>query len=144
MSANDQGPKPSGRAAADEPAAPQNEPAAAEKEPAAPEDEPAALHDGAAAGRPADGRGPTPDGDEDVDATDPSPAQARLREARAAFEAGDYRRVRELAASLDDAPPEVADAAAELRRRTEVDPVQLLILAACLAIFGAIVYVYVL
>jgi hypothetical protein len=73
-----------------------------------------------------------------------TPEGEKLRQAHGAFEVGDYRRVRQLCDELQGGPEQVARAAAELRKRTEVDPVQLGVLAGCLAIFLIIVYVYVL
>jgi len=69
----------------------------------------------------------------------------RLNEAHRAFELGDYRRVQELCAELmksEDA--EAARLAGDLRRRTLIDPVQVAVVLACLALLGAITYVYVL
>ncbi|MFW6050861.1 MAG: hypothetical protein ACODAU_06785 [Myxococcota bacterium] len=66
-----------------------------------------------------------------------------LREAREALEVGDHRRVRALCRPLvraEDA--EVRAEATALLRRVAVDPAQLAVLAACLAFFAAIVYVY--
>jgi hypothetical protein len=81
-------------------------------------------------------------------ATDTAPAPVTdplLREAERAFEAGDYRRVRVLCDELiAKAPKDVAEAARALRRRTEVDPVQVGVLAGCLVLFLVIAYIYVL
>lgn len=68
-----------------------------------------------------------------------------LRDANAAFEAGNYALVRTLTSKLERAAdPAVVDAARDLRRRTEVDPVQLAFLGACLVALLVIAYVYVL
>lgn len=81
--------------------------------------------------RPQPGAG-TPDGD-------------ALRDANAAFEAGDYALVRTLVTKLERAAdPAVVDAARELRRRTAVDPVQLAFLGACFVALLIITYLYVL
>lgn len=73
-----------------------------------------------------------------------TPEGERLAEAHAAFEVGDYRRVRALCDALAEAPQEeVARAARELRRRTEVDPVQVGVILACLALFVILAYMYV-
>ncbi len=73
-----------------------------------------------------------------------TPAGDKLRAAFRAFEAGDYVRVRELCDTLLGASKDVADAARSLRRRTEVDPMQIAVIAACLVFFLVIAYVYVL
>jgi len=74
----------------------------------------------------------TPDGD-------------RLREAFRSLEVGDYRRVR---ARCDELPRArdrgVREAAAELRARTTVDPVQVVVVLACAAFLATIAYVWVL
>ncbi len=70
----------------------------------------------------------------------------KLREAHVAFEAGDYARVRErcrdLEANAED--PEVRAAAADLRSRIEVDPLQVVVLLACAAVVVAIVMKWIL
>jgi len=70
----------------------------------------------------------------------------KLREAETAFERGDYVRVREIATPLVESAKddEVARHARDLRRRTLVDPVQIGVIVACLALFAYIVYTYVL
>lgn len=69
---------------------------------------------------------------------------ASLRAAHQAFERGDYREVRRLTAELLEARDgEVARAAGELRTRTGVDPVQILVITVCLVLFLVIAYVYV-
>jgi len=74
-----------------------------------------------------------------------TPEGESLRDAAAAFEAGDYARVRRLSGSLASAgDPKVRDAAAELLRRVAVDPVQIGFLVLCLLALGAIAWVYVL
>lgn len=73
-----------------------------------------------------------------------TPEGDKLKDAHAAFDAGDYRRVRALCDELARASDaEVVRAAVALRRRTEVDPVQIGVLVACLVFFAIIVYVYV-
>lgn len=73
-----------------------------------------------------------------------TPEGALLREANAAFVAGNYVRVRELATQLrSSSDPKVVDAAADLARRIAVDPVQIGFLVACLVAISIIFYVYV-
>ena len=75
-----------------------------------------------------------------------TPEGERLREAMRAFERGDYAAVRSITESLvsaDGADPEVIGAAAELRARLDVDPMQLVVLGGCLIFFAWIVYTYV-
>ncbi|HJL05525.1 MAG TPA: hypothetical protein RMH85_28805 [Polyangiaceae bacterium LLY-WYZ-15_(1-7)] len=74
-----------------------------------------------------------------------TPAGEALEQAHAAFTAGDYRRVRALTEPLldhDDA--DVAHAAVALRRRTQVDPAQVVVLALCLGFFAWVVWKWVL
>jgi hypothetical protein len=74
-----------------------------------------------------------------------TPEGELLREANAAFEAGNFAMVREIVAKLASAPdPKVADAASDLRRRIAVDPLQIGLLAACAVAFLVIVWIYVL
>ena len=59
-----------------------------------------------------------------------------LGEARAAFDAGDFARVRALTAKLADSEdPETARAALELRRKVAIDPAQIAVLVLCLGFF---------
>ena len=75
---------------------------------------------------------------------EPEPLHPKLVEAERAFEAGDYQLLRRLCDEVIAAgPPPAAEAARALRRRTEVDKVQLAILAACLVLFLVIAYIYV-
>ena len=73
-------------------------------------------------------------------------ADHRLAQAEAAFVRGDYRELRTLCDELlgSDTPATDKAAARELRRRTEVDPVQVSALLACLALLLLIAYKYVL
>ncbi|MDQ3032669.1 MAG: hypothetical protein M3Y87_09650 [Myxococcota bacterium] len=74
-----------------------------------------------------------------------TPEGELLRDANAAFEAGNYARVRALTATLAKASdPLIVDAAADLRRRVSVDPVQIWFLLACLLALITITYVYIL
>jgi hypothetical protein len=99
---------------------------AAETEPGAAEAE-----DEKAAPKPLPGLG-TPDGE-------------KLARALRAFEAGNYALVRTLTIELEQAAdPEVKEYAKGLRRRIDVDPIQIVVLVACLALFLVIAYVYVL
>ena len=73
-----------------------------------------------------------------------TPDGEALVQAHRAFDAGDYKRLRALCEGLLEAKDEeVAGAARELRRRTEVDPVQIGVILACLVLFLVIAYVYV-
>lgn len=77
----------------------------------------------------------------DVPAPEPLPgagtaAGEKLQAVHDAFTRGDFAQVRELADGLRDAEDvKVREAALELRKRTEVDPVQIAIWAACLLFF---------
>lgn len=74
-----------------------------------------------------------------------TPEGAILRDANVAFEAGNYARVRELTGALTKASDaKIVDAAADLRRRVSVDPVQIGFLVACLLALLTITYVYIL
>ena len=82
-----------------------------------------------------------------ADDSDRAPAldsdAGRLKQARDAYEAGDFRRVRELVHKLSGSEESgVAAAAGELGRRVGVDPVQAWVLAGCLLLFCGIVYAY--
>ncbi|MCC7540332.1 MAG: hypothetical protein IT379_29215 [Deltaproteobacteria bacterium] len=74
-----------------------------------------------------------------------TPEAALVSRAKAAFEAGDFRRAREHArgalASSDDA---VRRAAEDVLARTRLDPVQAGLFLACLALFVGITYWFVL
>lgn len=68
-----------------------------------------------------------------------------LAEADAAFEVGDYRRVRELCRDLTGADdPTVRQRADDLMRRTGIDPVQVAVVLGCLAFFVAVIYLFIL
>jgi len=70
---------------------------------------------------------------------------SKLREAHRAFDAGDFRMVRQRCDELRDAEdPEVRAAAEALRSRTDVDPVQVVVVLACFALVGAIATVWIL
>jgi len=67
----------------------------------------------------------------------------RLRRAQAAFDRGDFRRVRELTDQLAAAADrEVAQQAANLARAVHVDPVAVAVLSVCLIGFCAVAYHY--
>ncbi|WP_157068689.1 hypothetical protein [Sandaracinus amylolyticus] len=69
----------------------------------------------------------------------------KLREANAAFEAGNYALVRTLTSELERASdPTIVDAARDLARRTAVDPLQMTFLVLCAVALLVITYVYVL
>ncbi len=82
--------------------------------------------------KPIPGRG-TPDGD-------------RLREAHHAFDAGDHAAVRRITRALiektEDA--EIRQAAEVLASRIAIDPIQVVVLAACAAVLFTIIWVWVL
>jgi hypothetical protein len=68
-----------------------------------------------------------------------------LARAEAAFGRGDYRAVRVLSARLAQASdPEQRQRAEALRRQVSIDPVHVAVLLGCLALWMALVYVYVL
>ncbi len=68
----------------------------------------------------------------------------RLRAARRAFEAGDYRLVHELGGELESSgDPEERKAARELLGRVAVDPVLFVALLVFAALFFGIAYAYV-
>lgn len=70
---------------------------------------------------------------------------ALLRSAQAAFDRGDYAEVREVTARLVEVPNDaVAAHARDLRHRTQIDPIQVVVILACLALFSTIAYIYVL
>ncbi len=74
-----------------------------------------------------------------------TPEGAQLVEANAAFAAGNYARVRELATTLTRAAdPAVVDAATALLRKIAPDPVQIGFLIACAVALGVITWIYVL
>lgn len=67
-----------------------------------------------------------------------------LRDALHAFDAGDYVRVRELTGDLADAEDSEVRAAAErLAERIGVDPIQIVVLLACVAVLFTIYWVWV-
>ncbi len=88
------------------------------------------------------------DADADKEAPLPgagTPEGESLAKALAAFERGDYVEVRQLTEKLVEAPDaEVAGFARDLLTRTQIDPVQVGVVLACLALFAYIVYTYVL
>jgi hypothetical protein len=68
-----------------------------------------------------------------------------LGRAEAAFGQGDYRAVRALCARLAGASdPELRQRAEALRRQVSIDAVHVAVLLGCLALWVALVYVYVL
>lgn len=65
-----------------------------------------------------------------------SKAAKMVLEAQDAYDAGNYRRVREIAdALIEDSDASVARAGLALKTKVDVDPVQIVFLAACLAAF---------
>lgn len=79
----------------------------------------------------------------DAPPIDDSPEAKELREAEIAFEVGDYKKTRELAAKLATSKrAKVADGARDLLRRTDVDPAQLVFLAMCACALIGIAYHY--
>lgn len=74
-----------------------------------------------------------------------TPGGDKLREALHAFEAGDYATVRARTTELAGAEDvDVRAAAADLQERIAVDPIQVVVLGACAAALGTIVYLWVL
>lgn len=73
-----------------------------------------------------------------------TPDGETLRDARAAFEVGDYARARELAARLARSEDrEIATAAEDILRRTGVDQVQIAFLVACALAILTIAWIYI-
>lgn len=114
---------------------------------AAPKDAPGAEPAAAPSGEP--GESPSEAGPrkkkakKEARAADDSPEGKELREAEVAFEVGDYRRARELATKLaGSSRAAIADAARDLLRRTDVDPVQMGFLALCACAILGIAYYY--
>ena len=74
---------------------------------------------------------------------DDSPEGKKLREAEVAFEVGDYAVCRKLATELARSDrPAIADGARDLLRRTNVDPAQMVFLAACACALFAVAFYY--
>lgn len=74
-----------------------------------------------------------------------TPDGEKLARAVQAFDAGNYAVVRRLTTELEQATDaDVKEYAKGLRRRIDVDPIQIVVLVACLALFLVIAYVYVL
>ena len=72
-----------------------------------------------------------------------TPGGDRLREAHAAFDRGDFRRVREVTSELAGAGDrDVAEAAAALALAVKVDPTAIGVLVACLIGFCVVAYHY--
>jgi len=84
-----------------------------------------------------------------VEAPEPIPGRGtedgdRLREALHAFDAGDYVAVREITGDLaKSGDPEVRGAAERLAERIAVDPLQIVVLLACVAVLFTIYWVWV-
>lgn len=80
------------------------------------------------------------DGGPDADASSPA---GRLASAVTAHDAGDYAAVRGLIADLGDGLDDKQQAELQrLRARTGVDPVQVGVLLACLALLCVVAFVY--
>ncbi|MGE0788786.1 MAG: hypothetical protein AB7S26_24145 [Sandaracinaceae bacterium] len=75
-----------------------------------------------------------------------TPEGDRLRQAHVAFDAGDYREVRALCKALESSAKDAAvrEAAAELRARVEIDPIQVVVLACCAAVVVGILFKWIL
>lgn len=74
-----------------------------------------------------------------------TPEGDKLREALRAFEVGDHARARARARDLESASdPAVREAAAELLERISIDPVAVIVMLACAAVLGTIIYVWIL
>ncbi|MBW2460356.1 MAG: hypothetical protein JRH11_01835 [Deltaproteobacteria bacterium] len=96
-------------------------------------------------------KAPHNDSEEDPEAgPEPLPGQGseegeRLRSAEGAFERGDYVEVRRVTRGLLEASDDgVAAHARGLLHRTQIDPIQVVVILACLALFSTIAYLYVL
>lgn len=73
-----------------------------------------------------------------------TPEGETLRKAMRALDAGDYALLRTLLGELDRADdPAIRDAAADLRARIAIDPVQVVVIIACALVLTAIAYVWV-
>ncbi len=74
---------------------------------------------------------------------DDSPEGKMLKEAQVAFEIGDYKTARELATKLTASTrAPIADAGRDLLRRTDVDPAQMIFLAACACALIGVAFYY--
>lgn len=82
-------------------------------------------------------------GPEKVEVNDDSPEARRLAEAQVAFEVGDYKTARAIAGELvGHSHPNIADGARDLLRRTDVDPAQMIFLAACACALIGVAFYY--
>lgn len=80
---------------------------------------------------------------EKIEVIDGSPEGRELKEAQVAFEVGDYKACRALATKLaGHERPAIADGARDLLRRTDVDPAQIIFLAACLCALIGVAFYY--
>ncbi len=80
---------------------------------------------------------------ESAEAIDDSPEGRQLKEAQVAFEVGDYAAARAIASKLAGHERAViADGARDLLRRTDVDPAQMIFLAACLCALIGVAFYY--
>lgn len=74
-----------------------------------------------------------------------SPDRKELEKATRRFEAGDYIGVRESVRELvNSSDPQIVQAARDLKRRVDVDPVQIAVIVFCSAVFLVIAITYVL
>ncbi|MCA9530780.1 MAG: hypothetical protein KC543_11640 [Myxococcales bacterium] len=106
------------------------------REPAAETERASASSDGAGAG----GAGAPPERS--------APEDPRLVAAHDAFDRGDFATLRRLTRAVERAERgpggdrALADAARRLRRRVEVDPMQVVVLVACLALWAFLAFEY--
>lgn len=83
------------------------------------------------------------EGAEKLEVLDASPEGRQLKEAQVAFEIGDYATTRAIASKLaSHERPTIADGARDLLRRTDVDPAQMVFLAACLCALIGVAFYY--
>lgn len=79
------------------------------------------------------------------DPEEKSQDQKQLARAEQSFEAGNYKGVRQMVRELTNAnDPQIVQAARDLKRRVDVDPVQIAVIVFCSAVFLAIVITYIL
>jgi hypothetical protein len=83
------------------------------------------------------------EGAEKIEVIDDSPEGRQLKEAQVAFEIGDYKTTRALATKLaGHERAAIADGARDLLRRTNIDPAQMIFLAACLCALIGVAFYY--
>lgn len=89
------------------------------------------------------GKKAAPKEGEKLEVLDASPEGQQLRQAQIAFEIGDYASTRAIASKLaGHERASIADGARDLLRRTDVDPAQMIFLAACLCALIGVAFYY--